>query len=175
MGIDRVRNAPDRPVVESVESRMMLSAGGVPGGPPQTGIGGALRGESYRLIVGDHAVGGTLKGGTLVIHAAGDSITSGRGQDHFEVIRVGNNTIGGTVGDPVVLELAGNTIGGVLGADGILFRAGANTIGGTFHPDTYVIRVNTVGGSSALDVAIRVGANTIGGTLGEDDGGPGIG
>ena len=90
------------------------------------GIGGALRGDAYRLTVGNEVIEGTLHGDHLVIQAKTNTIGGGTGREPFdEVIRIGSNTIGGTIGDEVTLVLRSNTIGGALhgeiGDDGILF------------------------------------------------------
>jgi hypothetical protein len=164
---DRRRNAGQPSIVERVESRLLMSAGGA-AADARAAVGGALRGDSYVLVIGhgdcEKAIGGTLKGDTLVIHTTKTTTVGGHtGQEVF--VRIGANTIGGSASDRVSLVLRGNTIGGELTSDGIRFFG--NTIGGTFHPDTYVVRLNTVGGVNQVDLdwVGRVGANTIGGAF----------
>ena len=146
--------------LESVEPRTMMD------GAREVGVGGALRDDSFRLIVGDSAISGQLAGPQLIIHTS-PSATIGATQED-EIIRIGASTIGGTIGDPIILEMAGATIGGVLSDDGMLLRVAGNTIGGATQPDTWVLRFNTVGGTTDIEADIRVGANTVGGVLNPD-------
>ena len=143
--------------LESVEPRLMMSSG------RGAAVAGALASDSYRLIIGDSVITGTMTGKQLVIHTAAGNTIGGTGID--EVIRIGSTTIGGSVGDPIILQMAGNTIGGVMTDDGMLLRLAGNTIGGATNPDTWIVRFNTVGGTTNLDATIRVGANTVGGIL----------